>query len=59
MGGSLSPEFAVPKPCIEYVIIHELRHLIYPNHTNAFLRLKEKMMPDWQKWKMKLDNLLA
>ncbi len=56
----LNPELIkAPKPCVEYVIIHELCHLVHPNHTNAFIQLQEKVMPDWQKWKMKLDTLLA
>ena len=56
----LNPELIkAPKPCIEYVIIHELCHLVHPNHTTAFIQLQEKVMPDWQKWKMKLDTLLA
>lgn len=56
----LNPELIkAPKPCIEYVVIHELCHLVHPNHTNAFIQLQEKVMPDWQKWKMKLDKLLA
>jgi len=56
----MNPELIkAPKPCIEYVVIHELCHLVHPNHTNAFIQLQEKMMPDWEKWKMKLETLLA
>lgn len=56
----LNPELIkAPKPCIEYVIIHELCHLVHPNHTNAFIQLQEKMMPDWERWKMKLESSLA
>lgn len=56
----LNPELIkAPKPCIEYVIIHELCHLVFPNHTNSFIHLQEKMMPDWERWKTKLDKLLA
>ena len=56
----LNPELIkAPKPCIEYVVIHELCHLVHPNHTNSFVQLQERVMPDWQKWKMKLDKLLA
>lgn len=56
----LNPELIkAPKPCIEYVIIHELCHLVYPNHTNSFIQLQEKMMSDWEIWKMKLETLLA
>lgn len=56
----LNPELIkAPRSCIEYVVIHELCHLVHPNHTPAFIQLQEKVMPDWQKWKMKLDTLLA
>jgi len=56
----LNPELIkAPKPCIEYVIVHELCHLVHPNHTLSFIQLQEKMMPDWEKWKTKLDKLLA
>ena len=48
-----------PKGCIEYVIIHELCHLVHHNHTNRFIELQTKEMPDWEKWKNKLETLLA
>lgn len=56
----LNPELIkAPKGCIEYVIIHELCHLIYHVHTRKFIDLQTKEMPDWEKWKMKLEKLLA
>jgi predicted metal-dependent hydrolase len=56
----LNPELIkAPRGCIEYVIIHELCHLIYHDHTKKFLDLQTKEMPDWEKWKMKLEKLLA
>lgn len=48
-----------PKGCIEYVIVHELCHLVYHDHTQKFLDLQTKEMPDWEKWKLKLETLLA
>jgi predicted metal-dependent hydrolase len=48
-----------PKGCIEYVIIHELCHLVHHNHTQRFIELQRKEMPDWEKWKNKLENILA
>lgn len=48
-----------PKGSIEYVIIHELCHLVHPNHTRAFINLQEKIMPDWKKWKNRLEYSLA
>ena len=56
----LNPELIkAPKGCIEYVIIHELCHLIHHDHTRKFLDLQTKEMKDWEKWKMKLERLLA
>ena len=56
----LNPELIkAPKACIEYVIIHELCHLIHHNHTQKFLDLQSKEMPDWQKWKNKLELMMA
>lgn len=48
-----------PKPCIEYVIVHELCHLVHRNHTKAFFRLLSQEMPDWEKWKEKLERFMA
>ncbi len=56
----LNPELIkAPKGCIEYVIIHELCHLIHYDHTQKFIDLQTKEMPDWEKWKTKLEKLLA
>ena len=56
----LNPELIkAPKGCIEYVIIHELCHLIYHNHTQKFIDLQTKEMQDWEKWKSKLEKMLA
>ena len=56
----LNPELIkAPKRCIEYVIIHELCHLIHHDHTQKFIDLQTKEMPDWEKWKNKLELLLA
>jgi predicted metal-dependent hydrolase len=48
-----------PKGCIEYVIMHELCHLVYHGHNSKFLMLQTKMMPDWEKWKDRLEKFLA
>lgn len=56
----LNPELIkAPKGCIEYVIIHELCHLVHHDHTQKFLDLQTREMKDWEKWKMKLEKLLA
>lgn len=48
----------MPKPCIEYVITHELTHLVHRNHTKAFYDLLESEMPDWKRWKERLERFL-
>jgi len=56
----LNPELIkAPKGCIEYVIIHELCHLVYHSHNQKFIDLQTKEMPDWEKWKNKLEMFLA
>jgi predicted metal-dependent hydrolase len=47
-----------PKPCIEYVITHEMCHLLHKNHTKAFYELLQTKMPDWEMWKNKLEKML-
>jgi hypothetical protein len=48
-----------PRGCIDYVIVHELCHLIHHNHTIKFFELQEELFPHWQKWKIRLEHLLA
>lgn len=56
----LNPELVkAPKGSIEYVIIHELCHLVHHNHTRAFYDLQESIMPDWKKWKERLESTLC
>jgi predicted metal-dependent hydrolase len=38
---------SAPKDCIDYVIIHELCHLRFPNHSSSFYQLLTRIMPDW------------
>jgi predicted metal-dependent hydrolase len=41
----------MPNYCTEYVVLHELCHLLYPNHSSQFYGFVEKIMPDWQERK--------
>jgi len=47
-----------PIHCIDYVIIHELCHLVYPSHDKKFYRLLGKILPDWQKRKVSLEKVI-
>jgi predicted metal-dependent hydrolase len=48
-----------PRACIDYVITHELCHLLVPNHSSKFTRLLDRVMPDWRDRKEQLEWRLA
>jgi predicted metal-dependent hydrolase len=57
---SLNPDLIrAPTECIDYVITHELIHLIHPHHGQAFYELLETLMPDWRKRKQRLEGVLS
>ncbi len=37
-----------PPECLEYVVVHELCHMLEPNHGAGFKALITKVMPDWK-----------
>ncbi|KAB7887615.1 DUF45 domain-containing protein [Poseidonibacter ostreae] len=43
---------------IEYVIFHELAHLVHPNHSREFYNYLDTYMPDWKKRKDKLETFV-
>lgn len=46
-----------PKECIDYIIVHELVHLIERKHNKNFIILMNKYMPNWQLRKKALSEL--
>ena len=46
------------KYCVDYVVVHELCHLIYPHHNIKFYELLTRILPDWEKRKDKLEHSL-
>ena len=45
-----------PRNCIEYVIMHEMCHLIHPNHSKHFYSFLTTLMPDWRERKKTLEH---
>lgn len=37
-----------PPPAVDYVVVHELAHLRYLNHSRAFYALVERVLPDYR-----------
>lgn len=48
-----------PKNCIEYVVLHEFVHFIYPNHSRQFWDFVAMMMPDWKERKKELERRIV
>lgn len=45
-----------PSDCIDYVIIHELCHILHPYHSKEFYKLLNKFLPNWKNRKQKLED---
>lgn len=45
-----------PRDCIEYVVVHELCHLVHPNHSKQFYAFLTMFMPDWKERKTELEK---
>jgi hypothetical protein len=45
----LNTELAKKAPqCLEYIIVHELAHLLEPTHNARFTELMNQFMPGWR-----------
>lgn len=38
-----------PLACLEYIVVHELVHLLEPTHGDRFVALMDEHLPDWRK----------
>ena len=41
----------MPPRVVDYVVVHELAHLVEPNHTTEFWRVVERSMPEYEQRK--------
>ena len=46
-----------PLSCVDYVIVHELVHLLELSHSARFYRLMDQAMPDWRERREQLTRL--
>ena len=46
-----------PKDLIEYVIVHEMVHLLEPTHSERFISILEKHYPSWREARAELNEL--
>lgn len=53
----LNPELAKKNPrCLEYIVVHELTHLIERTHNERFVELMDLHMPEWRVRRDELNN---
>jgi predicted metal-dependent hydrolase len=45
-----------PVPCLEYIVVHELVHLLERNHTERFTALMDGFMPNWSVCRATLNS---
>lgn len=48
-----------PVGCIDYVIVHELCHREHAHHGPAFWQLLDRVMPDWERRKVRLEQAMS
>jgi predicted metal-dependent hydrolase len=46
-----------PPHLFEYILVHEMTHLVHHNHGPAFYKLLSRMMPDWEQRRDVLNQL--
>jgi len=46
-----------PRECLEYVVVHEMVHLLEPTHNARFVALMDQFMPKWQFYRDVLNRL--
>lgn len=46
-----------PRECLEYIVVHEMAHLLEPTHNQRFVALMEQFMPKWQFYRDILNRL--
>jgi predicted metal-dependent hydrolase len=45
-----------PIQCLEYILTHELVHLIEPHHNEQFIEIMDRFMPQWRLYREELNQ---
>jgi hypothetical protein len=45
-----------PRECLEYVLVHEMVHLLEPTHNATFVSFMDKFMPQWRHFRDELNS---
>ena len=45
-----------PADCLEYVVVHELTHMLEPSHNRRFKALMDRFLPNWTHYRKQLNQ---
>ena len=46
-----------PRECLEYIVVHEMAHLLERTHNDRFISLMDQFMPKWHSYRDRLNRL--
>jgi hypothetical protein len=46
-----------PKECLEYIVAHEMVHLLEPTHNASFIAMMDRFIPKWRFYRDILNRL--
>jgi predicted metal-dependent hydrolase len=46
-----------PRESLEYIVVHEMAHLLEPTHNSSFLALMDRFLPQWRERRDALNRL--
>jgi predicted metal-dependent hydrolase len=46
-----------PPECLEYIVVHEMAHLLEPTHNDRFMTMMDRFMPKWRFCRAELNRL--
>jgi predicted metal-dependent hydrolase len=45
-----------PRECLEYIVVHEMAHVLEPTHSARFVALMDRFMPNWPFYRDQLNR---
>jgi predicted metal-dependent hydrolase len=46
-----------PRQCLEYIVVHEMVHILEPTHNAQFVAMMDRLMPQWRVYREQLNRL--
>lgn len=47
-----------PQSCVEYILLHEMVHILEKNHTETFIKIMNEFMPKWKFYREELNRFI-